>query len=241
MNDSEITQEAPAPAQIILDGEEQRILGVLIEKGLATPQSYPMTLNSIVTACCQRSNRDPIVHYDEAQVARALERLQQRGLVTRFFPGEGGRVDRWRQDLGKNLELRGAELAVIAELFLRGPQSTGELRQRASRMRDIPTLADLQQILDGLASRSPPLAVRLTRAGLARGVRYAHACRVEAEMQQVLAAEESGAAAPAGPASCRAPQPDADLQALREQVRDLEGRVARIEAALGARPAQDAG
>ncbi len=239
MNDGEITQGAPAP--LILDGEEQRVLGVLIEKGLATPQAYPMTLNAVVAGCGQRSNRDPIVHYDEAQVARALERLQQRGLVTRFFPGEGGRVDRWRQDLGKNLDLRGAELAVLAELLLRGPQSTGDLRQRASRMRDIPTLPDLQQILDGLASRSPPLVARLTRAGVARGVRYAHACRAEAEMQDLLVAEESDAPQPAAPAPGRAPQADGQIEALRARVRELEDRVARIEAALAARPAQDAG
>lgn len=216
------------PEHLRLDEEERRVLGVLIEKGLTTPQSYPMSLSALVSGCNQRSNRDPVTHYDEAQVQDVVERLQQRDLATHFYPGEGGRVDRWRQDAGKNLELRGVQLAVLGELLLRGPQSMGELRQRASRMREVANLAELSEILDSLVAHSPPLVVRLTPEGTSRGVRYTHACYPQAEMEQILEAERSGAHA-AAPAT-RAPRRSSEVEELTQRIQQLEERVARLEA-----------
>lgn len=233
MTDDAPAREETTPHRLVLDSEERRVLGVLIEKGLTTPQSYPMSLNSIVTGCNQRSNREPITHYDESQVEGILDRLQQKTLVTQFYPGEGGRVHRWRQDLGKHHELRGVELAVVGELFLRGPQTEGELRQRAARMRPIASLEELHAILAKLQDHQPPFVQRLTPQGVSRGVRFVHACYAEEELAELRAAERAGV-----PAAPRAAPQDraAEIEALSARVDELERRLARIEAALGGGP-----
>ncbi|MFH0943838.1 MAG: DUF480 domain-containing protein [Planctomycetota bacterium] len=207
---------------------ERRILGVLIEKGLTNPKTYPLSMSALLSGCNQRSNRDPITQYDESLLEDALERLQGRELATKFYPGEGGRVHRWRQDLGKMFGFRGVEMAVIGELFLRGAQSVGELRQRASRMRDIPTLPELDEILNRLIEHEPPFVVRLTPPGVSRGVRYTHACYEQGEMEGILEQERHG-----GSQGIAMPGPRGPSQAaVLERLDELERRVARIEVLL---------
>src|SRR5512136_1863270 len=117
---------------IILNEVEIRVLGCLIEKELSTPEHYPLSLNSLTNACNQRSNRDPVMNLAEADVVRALDSLRFKQLA--LVSVEGGRVPKYRHALMEKLRLDPAELALLGELLLRGPQTIGELRARAERM-----------------------------------------------------------------------------------------------------------
>jgi uncharacterized protein YceH (UPF0502 family) len=131
---------------------ERRVLGVLVEKQKTSksPDAYPMTLNALTTGCNQKSNRDPVLELSEDTVEDTLGRLQRRGLVSKLV---GGRVDRWRHLLYEAWRVNKIELAVLAELLLRGPQSEGDLRGRASRMDEIKDLDELRTILKSLSDR----------------------------------------------------------------------------------------
>jgi uncharacterized protein YceH (UPF0502 family) len=131
-----------------------RVIGTLIEKGLSTPQAYPLSLNALTTGCNQRNNREPITNFTDEQVEEIAQRLQARGLVSVVHPATG-RVYRYRQEFGRNYEMRRAELAVLGELLLRGAQTEGELRQRASRMENIATLDDPPPDPEWLAREDP--------------------------------------------------------------------------------------
>ncbi|MFM8272192.1 MAG: DUF480 domain-containing protein, partial [Gemmata sp.] len=124
---------APAPLWEPLTPLQRRVLGVLVEKQKTskTADSYPLTLNALVTGCNQKSNRDPVFELDEVEVEEGIEPLQGRGLVSRIT---GGRVDRFKHELYHKWTSAGPELAVLAELLLRGPQTKGDLRVRAARM-----------------------------------------------------------------------------------------------------------
>ena len=164
--------DAPGPGPIgevpELAAIERRVLGVLIEKALTTPEYYPLTLKAIVSGCNQRSNRDPITSYAEDEVEDCLETLQKRRLAKAVLP-DTGRAMRYRHEAGIALELDGAQLAVVAELLLRGAQAEGELRARAARMKPIPDQTKLREILEELSSRSLPLLVRLSPPDQQRG------------------------------------------------------------------------
>jgi uncharacterized protein YceH (UPF0502 family) len=159
--------------QLELDFAERRVLGVLLEKGFTTPEQYPLTLNYLINGCNQKSCRDPMSHLGEEEVMRSLETLREKGLVT-VVRSTSGRTDRFRHRCADTLELEARASSVLAELLLRGPQTDGELRQRASRMVEIPTLADLANTLDQLRLHDPRLVVRASPDGRRRGVKYAH-------------------------------------------------------------------
>lgn len=146
-----------------LDAVEGRVLGSLIEKQLTTPQQYPLTLNALVLACNQASNRDPVTSLAESEVLDALERLKASRLVRFVLPSHGRSVVRYRQVLDEALGLDAAGLAVLAVLLLRGPQTPGELRSRTERMAALDGLHALEHELDRLAALDPPLVVRLGR------------------------------------------------------------------------------
>jgi uncharacterized protein YceH (UPF0502 family) len=131
---------------------ERRILGVLVEKQKTSKSAdaYPLTLNALVTGCNQKSNRDPVLDLDEVEVENALMSLQKKGLVIRIT---GGRAERFKHTLYENWTQVGPELAVLAELLLRGPQTKGDLRVRASRMAPIETLEALDSFLQPLVER----------------------------------------------------------------------------------------
>lgn len=152
---------------------ERRVLGALIEKGFTTPEQYPLSLNSVVVAANQKSCRDPVSNLDESAALETLESLRKKGFAT-LVRSEGSRVDRWKHRFSETLGLAARESAVLAELLLRGPQTDGELRQRASRMVSIDTLEDVVGIIDVLRSRPEPLIARITPEGRRRGVKYAH-------------------------------------------------------------------
>lgn len=155
-----------------LTGVEVRVLGCLVEKELCTPEYYPLSLNALTTACNQKTNRDPVLDLEETDVVRGLDRLRRLGLAAQ--DAEGGRVPKYMHNLQGKLRLEEAEVAVIAELFLRGPQTAGELRARAERMHPFPDLAAVERVLEALLTRDEPLVAKLPRQPGRKEHRYAH-------------------------------------------------------------------
>jgi uncharacterized protein YceH (UPF0502 family) len=152
-----------------LDAEQVRVLGSLLEKEVTTPEYYPLSLNALLNACNQKSNRDPVVHFDEQTVERALHTLRDTGLLLNVT-GAGSRVPKFGHRLSEKLNLGRRELAIICELMLRGPQTLGELRTRAERMHRFDDLAEVESVLD----RMPELVTKLPRRPGEKEVRYAH-------------------------------------------------------------------
>src|SRR6185312_12377312 len=142
---------------------EVRVLGALLEKDLTTPEYYPLTLNALQNACNQKSSREPVVNYDETTVAQGLELLRQKQLVLKVT-GAGHRVEKYAHRLGETLNLGRRELALLAVLMLRGPQTVGELRGRTERMHPFNDLEEVERVLEALAAHEPdPLTAPTTR------------------------------------------------------------------------------
>ena len=135
-----------------LTGPEQRVLGCLIEKRWTTPEQYPLSLNALRLACNQSTNRDPVTSYDEATVRDAAQRLSRYGLA-RLASGHSSRATKYRHLAEEALGLGREELSVLAVLLLRGPQTPGELKARTERMAQIPSLAEVDRLLDALIER----------------------------------------------------------------------------------------
>ncbi len=157
------------PVDAELDPTERRLIGVMIEKQLATPDAYPLSLNALVVGANQKSCRDPVTSLFEWQIEGALASLLEKKWATYV---EGGRVRRWKHRLDERLMLTPTRLAVMAELLLRGSQQPAELRRNAERLARIPTEADVQAVLDDLAARTPPLVKCIGRAPRERDVRW---------------------------------------------------------------------
>ena len=143
--------------------EQGRVIGCLIEKQLTTPQQYPLTLNALVSACNQSSNRDPVVSYDDPLVQRTLASLKEENLVRFVYPSSGRSATRYRQVIDQSLRLEEPALAILAVLLLRGPQTVGELRTRTERMTAFETLSAVNEQLEGMATRDEPFVLRLPR------------------------------------------------------------------------------
>jgi uncharacterized protein len=141
---------------------EIRVLGALLEKDIATPEYYPLTVNSLQNACNQKSSREPVVSYDETTVQQALELLKNKGFAIRIS-GAGHRVEKYGHRLGEKLNLGRRELALLCVLMLRGPQTTGELRGRTERMHDFADVDEVERVLETLASLPEPLVARAPR------------------------------------------------------------------------------
>jgi uncharacterized protein len=230
-----------------LNSRERRVLGVLVEKAKTTPEYYPLTIAAIVTGCNQKSNRDPVTSYDADDVEEILQGLRKKGAVVMV---EGsGRVVRWKHTLYDWLKVTKVELAVIAELLLRGSQTEGDLRTRASRMEPLADLPALQAVLESLAAKE--LVVYLSPPGVRRGVVVTHnlypANEMERERSRQAAAPliEDEPERPARSASTRLEAPPgasaeelaklrSDLETLREQVRVLSEEIKALKTALGA-------
>lgn len=143
--------------------EQGRVISCLIEKQLTTPQQYPLTLNALVTACNQTSNREPVVSYDEGVVQRALTSLKELGAVRFVYPSSGRSATRYRQAIAEPLRLEVGGLALIAVLLLRGPQTVGELRTRTERMTSFDGLGSVNSELERMAVGDEPLVCQLSR------------------------------------------------------------------------------
>ncbi len=152
---------------------EARIIGALIEKQLTTPEYYPLTLNALVAACNQKTNREPVVSYSEQTVQKSLDDLRERNLAYVFY-GSTSRVPKYKHILDKVYELDAPEIAVLCVLMLRGAQTLGELRERTGRLYEFSGLGEVSETLDGLMRRDEPLVVKLERQPGQKEVRYAH-------------------------------------------------------------------
>jgi uncharacterized protein YceH (UPF0502 family) len=159
--------------ELRLTATEVRVLGSLIEKDITTPEYYPLSLNALVNACNQKSNRDPVMQLDEDAVRDALEGLQQQRMAG---PARGAdsRVTKYEQRLQEVFNFTRPEIAVLCVLLLRGPQTPGELRGRAERLHRFEALEDVQSALQKLMQREPPLAKILPRQPGTKESRYAH-------------------------------------------------------------------
>ena len=207
------------------------MLGVLIEKAKTTPGAYPLTVNAIVTGCNQKNNREPLTTYDDTEVERALDALCTLKVASEI--DWMGRVPKYKHHAHEWLGVSRTELAVLAELLLRGAQSLGDLRGRAARMEEIADLAALKPLVDGLLARG--LMIELTPAG--RGQIVSHNLYLAPE-REALEHQYSGGA-PAGPtpaarAAQALPAASDDLAAVHAQIAELTERVRALEARLDA-------
>ena len=152
---------------------EARIVGALVEKQLTTPEYYPLTLNALVQACNQKTNREPVTNYDEKTVLSALDDLRDKNIVYVFY-GSTSRVPKYKHILPDVYELEPSETAVMCVLMLRGPQTIGEIKERTGRLYNFRDLTDVNETLDSLMKREEPLITRLERAPGQSAERYAH-------------------------------------------------------------------
>jgi uncharacterized protein YceH (UPF0502 family) len=203
--------------------EAARIVGALMEKERTVPDTYPLTLKGLVTACNQTSNRTPVVTYDELQVQRTLDQLKDGGLVRFVHPSHGERTTKFRQVIDEKLELDRAGAAVLCVLLLRGPQTVAELRTRTERLHGFESLGDVMDALDGLAADDEPLVQRLGRQPGEREERWMHLLSGDAPPPAPVETP------PAPPAFAAAAPADSDLE---ERVAALEARVALLESLL---------
>ena len=210
--------------QLNLTALEARILGALIEKEITTPEYYPLTMNGLLAACCQKNNREPVMALGADEVEKALSGLQYDKKLVGTYSGVGSRVVKYTHRLIETLGVDTPELALLGELLLRGPQTPGELRGRASRMHPFTSPAEVKIALDGLAARQPdPYVVELPRAAGCKENRYAHALGDVPAVE--LAAAPRAAAAPVRE---RAPGGEDRIRALEERIAAIEARLAAL-------------
>lgn len=207
---------------------EARLIGCLIEKQITTPDQYPLSLNALVNACNQKSNRDPVLSADEAEIQTTLDHLIRKHLVIEKS-GFGSRVPKYQHRFCNTefepLKFTPQELAVVCELLVRGPQTPGELRTRAARMASF-SEAGVESALESLSSRADgPFVVRLSREPGRRDSRYAHLFSGAVVIPALT--EESIA----GPSVASAPAPSR-LERLEEEVRQLKEELTHVKARL---------
>ncbi len=198
-----------------LDSIEVRVLGCLMEKQLATPEYYPMTLNALVAACNQKSSREPVMELAEKEVFAALERLREYVLVWKIT---GGRAERWEHNLDAKLSLDAPEKAILTLLFLRGPQTSGELRTRSERLHDFKSLPEAEDTLKKLSRGPDALVCEVPRSPGQVVIRFMHL--VSGPFRET----------PRAPAAVSLPA--ASGPPLSERVTALENRVRILEEAL---------
>ncbi|HEX4267032.1 MAG TPA: DUF480 domain-containing protein [Steroidobacteraceae bacterium] len=217
--------------RVELDSLEARVIGCLIEKQVTTPDQYPLSLNSLVSACNQKSNREPVMSLDEPTVQRTLDVLSRKHLLLERS-GFGSRVPKY-QHLFCNteygtLKFSAQELAIVCELLLRGPQTPGELRSRASRMARYNDVSEVESVLQALQEReSGPLVARLPREPGRRESRYMHLFSGEPIPQAAAAdqpARDESPGAGTETLESRVARLEAELGMLRAEVEDLKSR-----------------
>ncbi len=238
-----------------LDTLEQRVLGALLEKEQTTPDAYPLTVNTLIAACNQKTGRDPVMQLSETQVVDALERLRQHVLVWR---SEGARVERWSQSLSRRLSLNPGSKAILTLLFLRGAQTAGELRTRSGRMHSFDTVDDVAAALQRMAEGTEPLVVELARRPGQKETRWTHLLGSEVDQADEPAGTTAStgsstgtsftgpsdealqaaiARAPAGtpPGSglrLRVEELEDEVKALREELQEARGELATLKDGL---------
>jgi len=226
-----------------LTAPESRILGVLIEKAQTTPAQYPLTLNALVTGANQRSNRDPVLELGEEQVLAALDGLRSKALVREVMLS-GSRVEKYRHVARETLEVSTTELVVLAELLLRGPQTVGELRGRASRMHPLESLEVVTNVLEHLQQRPEPFVRSLPPAAGSRAGRFAQLLCPDLHRLEAAATGATGAAgereAPTeAPLARRVGQLEAEVNQVRQAIQRLARSLGEEDPLAGPGPGQD--
>lgn len=213
-----------------LDGpltpEQQRVLGSLAEKEATVPDTYPMTLRGLQTACNQKNNREPVTDLDEGAIQRVLDELKARNLVRFVYASHGARTTKFRHVLHERLRLEPAELALLTVLLLRGPQTVNEMRTRTERAHAFADNDEVVATLEALAGRDDPIVVHLPRQPGQKETRWMHLLG-DADVE-ALAAERERVPEPV------AAPPTVAGAGLEERVAELERRVAELEALLTA-------
>ena len=207
-----------------LDPVQQRVLGSLIEKELATPDNYPLTLNALTAACNQTSNRDPVMELDESEVVRSLDDLAGRGFARGIHPSSG-RVMRYREELREKLHLHPPELAILAVLLLRGPQTPGEIKSRTTRLFEFIDLSHVEITLDALADLSTPLVTELARRPGQKENRWAHLLGGPPDEAEEPAPAEAAAPTRSTSRTDRIEALEQEVAALREEVAELRAEL----------------
>jgi uncharacterized protein YceH (UPF0502 family) len=211
--------------ELELNPVEERILGCLIEKEMATPEYYPLTLNALVNACNQKSNRFPVMALDEAAVEGALYALRTTHRLAVEVTGTGSRVPKYRHNLAAHWNFSPAKMAILCELFIRGPQTAGDLRARASRLHALSDAREVEEILQGLAAHDQgPFVVHLEREAGKRERRWAHLFAGDPS-ERMHSAEDDPA-----PLSFR--NGEDRIQALEEHVEQLRNEIADLKSAF---------
>ena len=209
---------------ILLNALEVRVLGSLMEKESTTPDYYPLSLNALLHACNQRSSRDPVMNLEEDAMRDTLHSLNEKGLA-RATSTADSRVPKYEHRLGEAFNFGRPEFAVLCALFLRGPQTPGELRGRAERLYRFEDLGQVQSALQRLMNREPPLVTMLPRQPGTKEARYAHLLSGDVETWQPEAA--SDAALTAGSAdSERIARLENQVAVLQNEIADLQQQLA---------------
>ncbi len=211
-----------------LDDVEVRVLGALIEKEATTPEYYPLSMNALVNACNQKSNRHPVVDYGEDDVADAILRLRAKKLAVTIIGN--GRVNKYGQRISETLNLGRRELAVLCTLLLRGPQTLGEIKDRSERIFAFADLEEAERTMERLAEwPETPLAKKLPRQPGQKEARYAQLLSPEPALETVgdIGAESAGGAGPS-----RMAQLEEEVRRLSTELSDLKRRFEDLEAQL---------
>jgi len=220
----------PSEQPFHLTAAEARVLGAMIEKEVTTPEYYPLSLNALVNACNQRSNREPVMNLDEDEVRQALHGLEDDGLAGRARSADG-RVTKYEHWLGEAFNFSRAETALICVLLLRGPQTPGELRSRTERMHRFDEIGDVTAGLQKLMERKPALVAVLPRQPGTKEARYAHLLSGVVELSALAQTEPArGAESLAATAACeeRLAQLESIVAELREEVSALRQKIDNV-------------
>jgi len=216
-----------------LNEYELRALGALVEKQIATPDYYPMTLNALVNACNQKNHRDPVVSYDETIVARALDSLREKNLAY-IFHGSEARAPKYGHIFPKAFDLSEAEVPLMCVLVLRGPQTSGELRSRTQHLRGFESLAEVETLLQGLSLRDNPLIVKLPRQPGSRESRFAHLLGGPVEMEQrEVPPHQATSAQQTQVGADKIARLEEEIASLRLELSELRRQFAEFKSELG--------
>jgi len=217
---------------IKLDEIEVRVLGALLEKDITTPDYYPLSLNALVNACNQKSNRDPVMALDESAVKDALDRLNEKNLAGQATSADS-RVPKYAHRLQEVFNFDRREMAVLCVLLLRGPQTPGELRGRTERMYKFDDLSVVESALHRLMEREPPLVMKLPRQPGTKESRYAHLLGGEMEARSKPAEPRTGQqGAETQPVAATGSQDDKRITRLETEVRILGQEIADLRQQL---------
>ena len=209
---------------ILLNDVETRVLGSLVEKETTTPDYYPLSLNALVNACNQKSNRHPVMNLEEDAVRQALDSLNAKGLAG-AAGGADSRVTKYEHRLQEAFNFSRPEIAVLCVLLLRGPQTPGELRGRTERLHRFNNLEEVQSAVQHLMKREPPLVKVLPRQPGTKEARYAHLLSGDVEAWEPEAAPESPVSF-ISPDSERLARLENEVASLRQEIADLKQQLA---------------